>query len=150
VTQQDEEEALAHIIAIAAHLDQKEESTGDPYIFHVARVVALVSPRAKAAAWLHDVLEDSWFTPEDLRTRNISEVTIASVILLTHDKCDSYLDYIDKIARSKDPIAIEVKIADLKDHFRPNCPPRLIPKYRAAWAVLCPGIVLPGGEKFIV
>jgi (p)ppGpp synthase/HD superfamily hydrolase len=140
----------AETIARLCHAGQIEESTGDPYIRHVERVVAMVDWPAKPAAWLHDVLEDcEAVNPESLLAAGISQSTISSVICLTRasysDRCggETYAHYIDRLKASGDAVAIEVKIADLRDHFRPNCPPRLRPRYEAAWAVLV-GTAVPG------
>jgi hypothetical protein len=139
-------------IAAQSHDGQLEESTGEPYIRHVFRVVSLVkSPRAKIVAWLHDVLEDSRLTPADLSARGISMRVISSVVVLTNTKTHTnpehtyaqYMQYIQRVKDSGDPIAVEVKIADLRDHFRPGCPLRLRPRYEAAWEVLCPGVMVP-------
>jgi (p)ppGpp synthase/HD superfamily hydrolase len=128
---------IAEFIARRAHAGQTEESTGDDYIRHIERVVALVDgEQAKAAAWLHDVLEDSEMVSSDLRAHGISQRVVDAVLILTRLPWDTYEVYIQKIKFSRDRVALAVKIADLRDHFRPNCPERLRPRYFAAWAVL--------------
>jgi (p)ppGpp synthase/HD superfamily hydrolase len=123
----------AECIARAAHKGQIEESTGDKYIRHIERVVALVPEEAKPSAWLHDVLEDTPLTEDDLSIGNyISRQTIRAVALLTRRTDETYENYIQRIILSCDPIAIAVKVADLKDHLRPNCPERLRSKYERA------------------
>lgn len=133
---QDESE-LAERIARQKHAGQTEESTGDEYIRHIERVVALVEGEAKAAAWLHDVIEDTDTTAEYLLSAGISDRTVRAVLLLTRIKeTETYAAYIERLNDSGDAVAIRVKIADLKDHLRPNCPPRLRPRYENAWSVL--------------
>lgn len=137
---------IAQEIAVRAHLLQKEESTGDPYILHVQRVVELTEiVEAKPAAWLHDVVEDTvWGDYHHFLLRGISRQTVIAVVLLTKlEEQESYAEYIQQIKESGNEFAIAVKIADLKDHLRPNCPERLRERYIAAWRVLCPGIELP-------
>ena len=64
----------AQIYASAAHgaVGQKRKYTGEPYIVHPAEVVGILrvagvfSPDMLAAAWLHDVLEDTRVTQSDL------------------------------------------------------------------------------------
>jgi hypothetical protein len=137
VTIASSELSIAEAIARCAHARQVEESTGDPYILHVQRVVDLCSSDdAKIAAWLHDVLEDSDLTQEDLRSAGIPSRIITSVVILTHRVGQTYAEYIDSIKNFGDPVALEVKIADLRDHLRPNCPERLRPRYEAACKVL--------------
>jgi hypothetical protein len=129
---------LAEDIAREAHAGQTEESTGDSYIKHVERVVDLVEgDDAKAVAWLHDVIEDSPNTADDLIARGMPMRIVAAVALLTrHERTETYADYIQNIKARGDPLAIAVKLADLKDHFRPNCPARLRPRYEKAWKTL--------------
>jgi (p)ppGpp synthase/HD superfamily hydrolase len=139
------EVGLAERIAREAHARQKEESTGDPYIRHVERVVAS-SPAmsvTKAIAWLHDVVEDNphWSLAR-LEREGISPRVIMAVDLLTRwptanrgdgaDCRQDYAAYIRRIRNSGDLFAVAVKIADLQDHLRPNCPERLRPRYEQA------------------
>jgi len=66
----------AQIYASAAHgaVGQVRKYTGEPYIVHPAEVVQILQaagmdlPQALAAAWLHDVLEDTQVQPQDLLT----------------------------------------------------------------------------------
>jgi (p)ppGpp synthase/HD superfamily hydrolase len=125
---------LAESIARRAHHGQTEEGTGDPYIRHVQRVVAMVDGNeAKAVAWLHDVIEDSPVTAGGLLAAGLP--IVSSVTCLTR-LSGSYAEYIERLKASGDSVAISVKIADLRDHLRPNCPARLRPRYEAAWSVL--------------
>lgn len=129
---------LAERIAREAHAGQREESTGDDYIHHIERVVALVEgDQAKAVAWLHDVLEDTPLTVADLRCAGISAPVVIAVELLTRTPpYDNYAQYIDNIRDAGNPLALEVKLADLRDHLRPNCPARLRSRYERALVVL--------------
>jgi (p)ppGpp synthase/HD superfamily hydrolase len=131
---------IAERIAREAHAGQKDTVTGEPYITHVERVVAMVEgDEAKAVAWLHDVLEDcpGW-TGGRLEAEGVSIVVILPVLTLTRADGETYDQYIDTIARSHDPLALAVKLADLRDHLRPNCPERLRPRYERALAILSP------------
>lgn len=66
---------------------------------------------------LHDILEDTSCTEEDLKIFDDNDL-IKSILLLTHDKeKESYEDYIIKIFSSDDYYAQEVKRADMKDHL---------------------------------
>jgi len=130
------EVATAEQIARQAHEGQKDTVTGADYITHVERVVALVSDEAKATAWLHDVLEDSCWTEFDLRAAGISARTVSAVVWLTRTPPYDYATYIDRLIESGDALAIAVKIADLSDHLRPDCPSRLRTRYEKAMVVL--------------
>jgi (p)ppGpp synthase/HD superfamily hydrolase len=131
--------AVAERIAVFAHAGQFEESTGDPYICHVERVVNFVKgDEAKAVAWLHDVIEDSPLDAQDLLKYGISPAVIYAVVLLSREEEgeETYADYIRSIKNSGNPLALAVKIADMRDHLRPSCPERLRPRYEKAWQVL--------------
>lgn len=124
---------VAETIARLAHHGQFDKQ-GEPYIHHVVRVAVAVAPEYQPAAWLHDVLEDCvWVTREHLDDAGVSRETLRAVDLLTRDTGESYNDYIGRIADSRDPIALAVKLADLHDHLdRDDCPDRLRPRYVAA------------------
>lgn len=130
--------ARAKSIAATAHSGQREESTGDPYLDHVSRVVEMVEgDDAKATAWLHDVLEDNTaWTKDRLLAHGIAPNIVLSVLLLTRTAPYDYVSYIERLRLSKDSVAIAVKVADLRDHLRPNCPARLRPRYEAALQAL--------------
>lgn len=103
---------IAKSIAIQAHEGQLDKA-GKPYIEHPRTVAdAVEGDTAKAVSWLHDVVEDSSMTFEDLKAEGITPEIINHVRLLTHDKSVPYLDYIAAI--KGDPVAREVKLADLR------------------------------------
>ena len=93
-----------------AHLGQLDKS-GLPYIFHPYHLAEQMDDEVScAAALLHDVVEDTDVTLEQLRQRFPAEVTDA-VALLTHDKTTDYLDYVRALRAN--PVAKKVKLADL-------------------------------------
>lgn len=65
----------ARIFATAAHaaVDQRRKYTNEPYIVHPTEVAAIVAgvpgatPEMIAAAWLHDVVEDTQVTEQVIR-----------------------------------------------------------------------------------
>jgi len=133
--------SIAEGIARRAHSGQTEESTGDDYILHVQRVVNLVDGcNSKIVAWLHDVIEDSDIDELDLLEAGITARNVIAVRLLTRSEAETYAEYIDRIFESGNQTAIEVKIADLRDHLRPNCPERLRPRYEKAWERMGAGL----------
>jgi (p)ppGpp synthase/HD superfamily hydrolase len=144
---------LAERIARYAHRKHKETSTQDEYIHHIERVVQLIEKphliaihrvvlfgtaqvSAKIVAWLHDVIEDSKLTEKDLLAFGISASHVLSVLWLSREGSVPYDSYIDHLDKSNDDIAIVVKIADLIDHLRPNCPPGSREKYEHAYEKL--------------
>ena len=97
---------------MAAHRGQLDKA-GRPYIEHPEHVAASVyGDAAKAAAWLHDVVEDTDATVEDLRAAGISEDVLEAVALLTHERGTPYLEYVRRV--KENPIARVVKLADLR------------------------------------
>ena len=102
--------AAAHLIARLAHKGQTDHA-GAPYINHPESVAALVkTEEEKTVAYLHDVLEDTDVTEEELREVFGDEIT-EKVLLLTHDPEVPYLDYVRNL--KSDPTARAVKLADL-------------------------------------
>jgi hypothetical protein len=65
---------------------------------------------------LHDVVEDTAVTLDDLRAAGFSEAVLAAVSLVTHDKAESYADYV--VRCKSNAIARRVKLADLEDNSR--------------------------------
>ena len=101
-------------VAREAHAGQVDK-VGVFYIEHPIRVAqSLKDPYQKAVAMLHDVLEDTDMTEEELRDRFPSFV-VDAVVRLTHKKGEPYTDYIDRVKESC--LAVEVKSADLKDNL---------------------------------
>lgn len=92
------------------------DKSGIPYIFHPYHVAEQMKTEDSViAALLHDVLEDTEFTPEMLKERGISDRVISALLLLTHRRGVPYMDYIREI--KQDPISREVKIADLRHNL---------------------------------
>lgn len=112
------ERAIA--IAAEAHAGQKDRA-GAPYILHPIRLmIQMDSEDAMMAAVLHDVVENSVWTLDDLRKEGFSNEVLNAVDSLTHRDKEGE-DYWDYIQRAKsDPIAIKVKLADLEDNLNPD------------------------------
>lgn len=94
-----------------AHRDQVDKS-GIPYVFHPIHLAEQMKDEdTTVAALLHDVVEDTKYSLEDLEALGFSERVIAAIRLLTHADGVAYMDYVAKI--KEDPIAKAVKLADL-------------------------------------
>lgn len=108
------EKAIA--LAASAHAGAVDKG-GAPYILHPLRVMlAVEGEHAKMAAVLHDVIEDTDVTAEDLASAGFPAPVIAAVVALTKLPGMSRLDAA-KLAAT-DPIARAVKLADLADNMR--------------------------------
>lgn len=117
---------VARAIAIAAHAGQTDKS-GAAYIGHPARVAGQVtSVDAKAAGWLHDVVEDTPVTFDDLRAAGLPDVVVDAVDALTRRDGEQPDDYYARVAA--DPVAYEVKQADMADNANPSRLAKLDPQ----------------------
>lgn len=132
---------IAEQIARRAHEGQPDK-TGLPYIEHVIRVAAGVAPADRATAWLHDVLEDTDITAEDLAAAGIDAETIASVEAITRHDDEADDDYYARVKSNAG--ALRVKASDLSDNssearlagLDPETQARLREKYAHAAKVL--------------
>jgi (p)ppGpp synthase/HD superfamily hydrolase len=94
-----------------------KDKAGQPYILHCLRVMlSQNNDAARQAAVLHDVVEDTGVTLEDLRHSGFAEDVVGAVDLLTHRDDDEYHEYVLRLAHSS--IATAVKLADLQDNYR--------------------------------
>lgn len=111
-----DEEAQMYLTALEtarrAHKGQTDKA-GKDYLSHPVTVSALTrgSFAAVTAALLHDVVEDTPVTLEDLRSLGMSEKVLACVDSLTHRQDERREEYIARIAKNYD--AVCVKLADL-------------------------------------
>jgi (p)ppGpp synthase/HD superfamily hydrolase len=130
-------------IALHAHAGQKGKD-GSPYILHPLRVMArMTTDEERITAVLHDAVEDSELTLEDLRREGFPEAVIEAVRLMTHEEGIGYEDYVERLKGN--PIARKVKVADLEDNSDIR---RLsgieakdlerLRKYHRAWQILRP------------
>lgn len=122
----------AHRLAADAHAGQTDKA-GAPYIRHVNRVAGASARRAEhaitrdglglvhddilQAAYLHDVIEDTATTADDLRAAGYAPTVVAMVERLT--KSDEHLTYaerIDALIASGDLGAILIKLSDNEDN----------------------------------
>ena len=128
-------------IAKRAHEGQTDKS-GVPYIEHPIRVAESVHGDIdKATAYLHDVIEDTDVTAEDLRKEGIPECVVEAVEVLTHGEKENYYDYIRRVREN--PIAKRVKNADIEHNSDRSRISRLTPgdvvrlaKYKKALRIL--------------
>ncbi|HEX8692518.1 MAG TPA: HD domain-containing protein [Longimicrobium sp.] len=109
----DLEEAIR--IAVEAHRGQKDRA-GAPYILHPLRMMFRMQTDAeRMAAVLHDVVEDTGWTLDDLRERGFADEVVEAVDHLTRREGESYDEFVERAARH--PVARRVKIADLEDNM---------------------------------
>lgn len=114
-----EQLATAERIARRAHAGQTDKA-GKPYIDHpfaVARSVRGID--RKIVALLHDVVEDSDYTLDDLRRNGISQKYVDDVDALTKRKGEKLERYWSRVVR-RGPRAVAVKKADVLHNLSRN------------------------------
>ena len=100
----------AMCLAYQAHHGQVDKA-GVPYIFHPIHLAeAMEDEISCCAALLHDVVEDTPYTLEDL-SREFPEEVIRVLRMLTHEDGADYFEYVRNIR--KDPVAVKIKLADI-------------------------------------
>jgi len=98
-------------LCFEAHKNQTDKS-GLPYVFHPFHVAEqMTDEKTTIVALLHDVIEDTSYTLQDLRNQGFDEDVLSALELMTHDKNEPYMDYVAKIKGNV--IAKTVKLADL-------------------------------------
>lgn len=102
-------------IARIAHEGQVDKG-GQPYITHPLRVMNNVETvEEKIVAVLHDSVEDSDLTLEDLRTEGFSDLIVDAIAAITKGEGEKRQDYLNRVMNNQ--IALRVKIADMTDNM---------------------------------
>lgn len=133
------EDAIA--LAVEAHRGQVEKAE-QPYCLHVLRVMfRLDSELEWITGVLHDLVEDTPYTLDDLRRMGYPEPVIEALDCLTRRESETYEEFLERIKPNR--LARRVKIADLEDNMDLRRLPRLEEKdvarmnrYRRSWAEL--------------
>ncbi len=133
--------ADAIVLAAKAHGVTVDKSGEEPYLLHPLRVMLrLKAEPERIVGVLHDVVEDTRVTLDDLRREGYSEEIVAAVNAISQRKAqgESYEDYLDRVAAN--PLARKVKLADLADNMsdarEKGRTPRMMAKFRLGWARL--------------
>lgn len=104
---------LCLAIAVKAHKGQ-EDKVGLPVILHPLTVgLTGATPDEMCVGFLHDTVEDTDVTPENLLSAGVPQRIVDAVALLTHDKSTPYFDYIKALIASGNKLAIAAKRNDL-------------------------------------
>jgi len=102
-------------IAYKAHEGVLDKS-GIPYILHPVHLAEQMSDEyTTIAALLHDVVEDTDITLDDLRQEGFPAEVLEAIRLLTHGEGVPYMEYVAAI--KENPIAKAVKLADLRHNM---------------------------------
>lgn len=99
------------LIAYHAHRDHVDKG-GMPYIFHPLHLAEQMDTEYSViTALLHDVIEDSDISLEDLKAEGFPEPILEALSLLTHEKQVPYLEYVQRLKGNE--LARKIKLADL-------------------------------------
>lgn len=143
----------AYELALNAHKGQVRRGGKDYFRNHVERVFLAASEDFESmiegvdnhksyqayedvmsVALLHDILEDTSVTVDNLREKGFNETVIEAVVAITKVKGESYQDYLERVRANK--IARFVKIRDIKHNLYDQPSKRQIEKYLQALAFL--------------
>ena len=103
---------MALKLCFEAHKEQVDKS-GMPYVFHPFHLAEQMNTEETTiVALLHDLVEDTDYTIEDLVDMGFDKSITDAIALMTHDDNVEYMDYVRMI--KENPIAKAVKLADLK------------------------------------
>lgn len=103
-------------IALEAHHGQYNQKTGLPYIEHPMRVMSAGQTiEEKIVGALHDVVEDTDWTLDDLTREGFPSEVVAAVDALTRRENESYNDYLERVKPNS--LAVRVKLNDLTDNM---------------------------------
>lgn len=107
------DDALALVVAKFHGVTDK---AGKPYILHCLRVMlGVTGDLAQQVAVMHDLIEDTDVTFEDLRQKGFDSKVIEALQLVTHTDDMTYTDYV--VALKANNIARQVKLSDLNDNY---------------------------------
>lgn len=99
-------------LCFQAHKEQVDKC-GMPYVFHPFHLAEQMdTEETTVIALLHDVVEDTDYTLDDLAKLGFTASIIEALALMTHDPKMPYMEYVEKI--SSNPMAAKVKLADLR------------------------------------
>lgn len=133
VTDNDTPYSHAVIHAYHAHRGQYRDYSKQEHIHHVIRVSEIINKNyqhrddieaLRVTAILHDVLEDTWLTTDDLKPRFDDEI-VDSVVALSHDATlpddERHKQYKEQLRHGPDKAKI-VKVADIYDNTNDTMP----------------------------
>jgi len=102
-------------LAVINHKGQTDKAD-QPYILHPLRLMmSMDTDEKRIVAVLHDIVEDTPITLDNLREEGFGEKIVAAIDCVTKRDGEDYDSFIKRI--SKNPIATEVKLADLNDNM---------------------------------
>lgn len=102
-------------LMLKRHYGQKDKA-GREYYFHPMRVSQrCLEIKQKIVALLHDTIEDTGLTPDELRAEGFGEDIINGVFSVTRQEGETYAQFIERA--NKDILGMIVKEHDLEDNM---------------------------------
>lgn len=108
-------------VIVGALFTDKVDKAGEPYLYHLLYVSDHVETEAeKIVGLLHDLVEDTDITFEDLLDVGFSDEVVDALRIITKMEGESYPDFITRIIESNNIIAIRVKKVDMENNMDPK------------------------------
>lgn len=102
-------------IAVEAHAGQVDKS-GKPYIFHPLRVCCrCFTDEEKMVALLHDTIEDTEITAEDLLSEGFPPYIVEAILSISRNEDETYEEFVKRTGLN--PLGRAVKLYDLEDNM---------------------------------
>lgn len=119
-------------VSFEAHRDQVDKDN-IPYVYHPYEVASgLNTEEEVCVALLHDVVEDTDITFQQLSEMGFTSSMIDALRLLTHEEKVPYMDYVEKL--SHNPVARRVKMADLTHNMNRDRRENITEQDEKRWA----------------
>lgn len=127
-------------IATKAHAGQFRRDEKTPYLNHVLDVASAFRPDSWEydIALLHDVVEDTEWSLDDLLNAGVESLTVSAVDALTKRKGETYEQYLERV--SMNDWALRVKLVDISENLADDPTPRQVAKYAKAIRFLAQSI----------
>ncbi len=136
--------SLEHAIMLAVQIHHTQtDRAGQPYILHPLRVMLRLDGEVdRIVGILHDVVEDSDLTLDDIRDMGYSEEVVVALDGVTRRSDETYDEFVKRSGQN--PVSRRVKLADLEDNMDVRrLQPELsakdlerLARYRRAWSQL--------------
>ena len=109
------------LIIVSVMFKDSKDKNGEPYINHLLSVSnSLDVPIEKLVGLLHDIVEDTDTTFEELKEAGFNDSVIEALKLITKKDGENYSDFIDRIIDSNNMIALKVKLKDMENNMDPK------------------------------
>jgi GTP diphosphokinase / guanosine-3',5'-bis(diphosphate) 3'-diphosphatase len=108
---------LTRAIALAEHAHRGQvDKAGKPYIEHPLRVMqSMQTEMGRIVAVLHDAVEDSDLSLDQLTEAGFNTEIVTAIDAITKRAGEAYETYLERVMAN--PIALQVKIADMSDNM---------------------------------